>query len=439
MIDSLEALTAHLLDRLRQVEENLGGETSGSVPPSARFADRLDSMGLVEFLDLVAEDCGVMPAQIEACVGRQFTTVVELAEALAAAGLLPRGERSPSGGATPQQEIEAPSAGELSAIGTGCWLAATAVRLPATVQSAAVLNAALHRPDGWLERRANLQARRVWADQDPLAAAAEAGQECLATTDLLREEIGALLVTSEAPPLLTGLAAALHHRLDLRPETVALEIGGACTGFLAALWTARALLPRVGPVLVLAVEASSHLLHIQPGPPGEAAVLFGDGAAACILCDRALSADSVAVRDVILGSDGKGRHLVQVERTAAGRVEVQLDGRALAGRAVRAMAQVVGDLVRRYGIALSELTAVVAHGGNGRLPALLARRLGLPPERVWSETARTGNLGSVSLPAAWAAHSPFRTGPVAWTAVGAGLTWGAALTGSMSFTGRPEG
>ena len=34
---------------------------------------------------------------------------------------------------------------------------------------------------------------------------------------------GALLVTAEAPPLLVGLAAALHHRLDLRPDTVALE------------------------------------------------------------------------------------------------------------------------------------------------------------------------------------------------------------------------
>jgi 3-oxoacyl-[acyl-carrier-protein] synthase III len=52
---------------------------------------------------------------------------------------------------------------------------------------------------------------------------------------LLEEEVGALLVTSEAPPLLSGLAAAVHHRLGLRPQTPALEVGGACTGFLAAL------------------------------------------------------------------------------------------------------------------------------------------------------------------------------------------------------------
>jgi 3-oxoacyl-[acyl-carrier-protein] synthase III len=78
---------------------------------------------------------------------------------------------------------------------------------------------------------------------------------------------------------------------------------------------------------------------------------------------------------------------------------------------------------------LGALEAVVCHGGNGRLPELLARQLGLPPERVWSETPRTGNLGSASLPTAWAAHRPVPQGPVAWAAVGAGLTWGAAITG----------
>ena len=70
---------------------------------------------------------------------------------------------------------------------------------------------------------------------------------------------------------------------------------------------------------------------------------------------------------------------------------------------------------------------VVVHGGNGRLPGLLGRRLGLPSERVWSETPRTGNLGAASLPVAWAAHADIPAGPIIWTAVGAGLTWGAAL------------
>ncbi|HMC90424.1 MAG TPA: 3-oxoacyl-[acyl-carrier-protein] synthase III C-terminal domain-containing protein, partial [Gemmataceae bacterium] len=63
-------------------------------------------------------------------------------------------------------------------------------------------------------------------------------------------------------------------------------------------------------------------------------------------------------------------------------------------------------------------------------PSLLARKLGLPPERVWSETETTGNLGSASLPVAWAARESRPPGPVICTAVGAGLTWGAAMLGT---------
>ena len=66
--------------------------------------------------------------------------------------------------------------------------------------------------------------------------AVAAAQDCLAHAGLEVEEVGTVLVTSEAPPLLAGLAAAVHHRLDLPPRAVALEVGGACTGFLAALW-----------------------------------------------------------------------------------------------------------------------------------------------------------------------------------------------------------
>jgi 3-oxoacyl-[acyl-carrier-protein] synthase III len=80
---------------------------------------------------------------------------------------------------------------------------------------------------------------------------------------------------------------------------------------------------------------------------------------------------------------------------------------------------------------------VVAHGGNGRMPALLARQLSLPPDRVWSETPRTGNLGSASVPVAWAAHAPRPRGRVAWTAVGAGLTWAAAILGREPRAAEP--
>jgi 3-oxoacyl-[acyl-carrier-protein] synthase-3 len=239
--------------------------------------------------------------------------------------------------------------------------------------------------------------------------------------------VGALLVTAEAPPLPVGLAAALHHRLGLSAHAVALEIGGACTGFIAALWTAQRLLPSVGVVLIAAVEAPSRWLRVQPGPAGEAAALFGDATAACVVCSHPRGSDSLVIANILLGVDGSAGNLIQMHNVTGSGMEVVMDGTALAGQAIRALARTVRELGYRQGLEPQNLGAVVVHGGNGRLAAILARHLGLPQEMIWSETAHTGNLGSASLPVAWSAHPTPRGRPVIWTAVGAGLVWGGVL------------
>jgi 3-oxoacyl-[acyl-carrier-protein] synthase III len=425
----LEGLTRRLLDRVNLVCRDLGRPAPVTADPQTRFADLLDSMGLVEFLLIVARDYGTTPEAIEECVGREFGTVAELAADMVVAGLA-----GPA--AAPRKSSVDPTPAAAGAVTSArhrpCWLGATAVRLPEAVQPASTINALLERPPGWLERHAGITGRRSWQGQDALAAAADAGQECLQRSGVVMEKVGALLATSEAPPLLAGLAAALHHRLGLRPTSPALEIGGACTGFLAALWLARRLLPSTGAILIVSVEAPTQHLPLRPGAAGEAAALFGDAAAACLVSDQPLGQDFVSVAEILFGVEGAAGPLIQIEHAPGQGVDLRLDGQPLARRAVRTMAQVVRDLARDKGVALGDLAAVVAHGGNGRMPALLARQLQLPPERVWSETARLGNLGSASLPVAWAAHEVIANAPVAWTAVGAGLTWGAALTGPCS-------
>jgi 3-oxoacyl-[acyl-carrier-protein] synthase-3 len=243
-------------------------------------------------------------------------------------------------------------------------------------------------------------------------------------------EIGTLLVTSEAPPRLAGLAAELHHRLDLPPRALAFEVGGACTGFLAAMWLGRALLASVGAVMILGIEAHSRYLTVAPGLGGEAAALFGDGVAAALLAAESTGADAVPLRDVTLACHGEAADLIRVVAPTGRGIELRMDGQALANRAVRAIIQSVRNLAGEHSLSLNDLEGVAIHGGNGRMPGLIARQLGLPAERVWSCTSETGNLGSVSVPAAWAARPSPPHGLVIWTTAGAGLTSGAALTGA---------
>src|SRR6516165_5323133 len=76
----------HILRRLRQVQQSLGQEPAGG-GAEARLADEVDSMGLVELVALLADDCGVRPEAIERAVAHRFGTVGELADGLASAGL----------------------------------------------------------------------------------------------------------------------------------------------------------------------------------------------------------------------------------------------------------------------------------------------------------------------------------------------------------------
>jgi 3-oxoacyl-[acyl-carrier-protein] synthase-3 len=371
-------LVARLLRHLRQVQENLGLEPLAD-GPDARFAEAVDSMGLVEFLALLAEDCSVPVEAIERAAGHRFGTVRDLADALDAAGL-GCGTRPPT--APARVDVPAFNQPRKPPDETGMFLAATAVGLPAVRQPVHEINALLRRPPGWLEDHAGIGGRCIWTDDDVLEVAARTGRECLGRAGLSARAVGALLVTAEAPPVPVGLAAALHHHIGLPAQAVALEIGGACTGFIAALWTAQRLLPGVGAVLIVAVEAPSRWLRVQPGPAGEAAALFGDATAACVLCAHRSGSDLLPVADILLGVDGSAGSLVQARNVVGSGIELVLDGTALAGQAVRALARSVRELGERHGWKPQHLGAVVIHGGNGRLPAMLARHLGIPTENV---------------------------------------------------------
>jgi 3-oxoacyl-[acyl-carrier-protein] synthase-3 len=434
---TLAELSAHLLSRIREVLRALGDEADVPDDAGLSFADLLDSMAMVEFLVVVGDDCGVPPERIEQCVARRFGTVGELAAALQAAGLAPdatapRADESPDRQSPDFTERRSPKIVPARQEGAARedWLIAAAAQLPDSVQPAAYVNEQIGRASGWLEGHAGIFQRRVWAEQDPLAAAARAGRVCLERIGMSASDVGMLLTTSEAPPLLAGLSAALHHRLGLPPDAVALEIGGACTGFLSTLWLARNLHSVRPATLLIAVEAPSRYLALKPGSAGEAAALFGDGAAACLIARKPLGNEAVLVNDVTLAGDGSAADLIHVAPSTGAAVEVRLRGQALSIRAMKAMGRSVRALAEKHHLQLTDLAGIVMHGGNGRFPALLARQLGLPAERIHSQTAQTGNLGAASLPVAWAALPSLPRGPVIWTAVGAGLTWGAALLGT---------
>src|SRR5260370_32870259 len=86
---------AHVFACLRQVQGELGIETSERDDPEALLSDLTDSMGLVELLAVLAQEQGVRPDAIERAAAHRFTTVASLAAALECLALAPRVPSSP--------------------------------------------------------------------------------------------------------------------------------------------------------------------------------------------------------------------------------------------------------------------------------------------------------------------------------------------------------
>src|SRR5262249_46053392 len=247
-----------------------------------------------------------------------------------------------------------------------------------------------------LAQHAGIRSRWLWLTEDPMGATASVALRCLEEGGV--RQPGTLLVTGEAPPLLLGLGAAVHHRMGLSARVPALEVGGACLGFLHCLWLAGGLAGPRQAALVVAVEAPMNWLTVRPGPEGEAAALFGEGAAAALVTAEPRPG-ALPLRDVILGCDGSGGSRIELT-FGVEEVFIGMDGPALALRAVDQLAEVVRQVCERNEVRVEDLEGVYVHAGNGRMPPLIARRLNVPDDRVISPTELSGNLGRVSLLAA---------------------------------------
>ena len=114
-----------------------------------------------------------------------------------------------------------------------------------------------------------------------------------------------------------------------------------------------------------------------------------------------------------------------------GRVVPIVEGREVFRTAVTYMPEAVEDILDGNGLSLDDLDLLIMHQANLRINEAAQRVLGLPDERVHNNIQSYGNTTSATLPLAF--HEARQAGKapegalVAFTALGAGMHWGAVL------------
>jgi 3-oxoacyl-[acyl-carrier-protein] synthase-3 len=137
----------------------------------------------------------------------------------------------------------------------------------------------------------------------------------------------------------------------------------------------------------------------------ESACLMGDGAAAFVFeaaepvhpCRLAMETFSEGAR--LCEVEGGGHRLPSYDYTTEidAKYRFHMDGKAVHKLASRLLAPLVKRVLRETGCSLSEVE-VVPHQASGPAVELLARRLGIPDERLHATLAEHGNLVAASLP-----------------------------------------
>jgi 3-oxoacyl-[acyl-carrier-protein] synthase-3 len=99
--------------------------------------------------------------------------------------------------------------------------------------------------------------------------------------------------------------------------------------------------------------------------------------------------------------------------------------------AVKSMADVTQQVAERAGVRLEEIKLIVPHQANLRIINAVVQRLGLPPEKVFTNVDRYGNTSAASVPIALdealESERIHNNDLVMLNACGGGLTWGANL------------
>jgi len=143
------------------------------------------------------------------------------------------------------------------------------------------------------------------------------------------------------------------------------------------------------------------------------AILLGDGAGAVVLGPS--DGPDTGVLYTNLGASGRGAKAlytaapgtglgkaccIDKDDIDAGRVHFRMDGKAVFENGVAKMSQAVLDAFRDNGITFDDLDLLIPHQANLRMLEAIVQTTKAPPEKVFTNIDKLGNMASACLPVA---------------------------------------
>lgn len=302
--------------------------------------------------------------------------------------------------------------------------------LPEKIVTNADFATRLDTSDQWIVERTGIRERRVGGTTAGLAT--EACERALARAGLEGGDVNLLVLATTTPDqAIPAASSSVHHALGCRGG--AFDLNAACAGFVYALVAVDALLSATGGrALVVGADTLSRFTNQDDR---STAVVFGDGSGAVVL-DAGTGAEGPLVLGADLGVDGSAAGLLFADHGGY----IQMEGREVFRRAVRAEIDSITKVLANVGIGQGDLALFVPHQANVRIIEAVNQRLGIPMEKTALVLDHTGNTSAASIPLALceaADAGRLEDGDlVLLSGFGAGMTWASAVVRWGTGAGR---
>lgn len=293
--------------------------------------------------------------------------------------------------------------------------------------------------DEWIRTRTGISERRLADDNEATAdLAVKAGEAALQDAGISAEDVDIVVVATLSPDCVIPATGCLVQDRLGATRAGAFDMEAGCTGFVYGLSMAGGYVSSgiADTVLLIGAECLSRVTNWQDR---STCVLFGDGAGAAVIQPVAEEEGFLAFD---LGSDGSGGELLKIEaggsRRPASRETVDnalhfinMNGNEVFRFAVKIMEQSVENALGKCGLTSDQVDCFVPHQASTRIIEAAAKRLNLPPEKVFINIDRYGNTSAASIPIALTeckVEGRIKKGDlVVCVGFGAGLTWGSCV------------
>lgn len=321
----------------------------------------------------------------------------------------------------------------------GVKIAGTGSHMPDKILTNADLEKIVQTSDEWITTRTGIKQRHI-ADENTASSdlAIAAGRKALADAGIAPEQLDAIIVATITPDMPFPSTACFVQKGLGAVNAAAFDVGAACAGFIYGLTVAKALIESGTYKYVLLVGAET-LSKITDWKDRNTCVLFGDGAGAMVLMR---TDEPTHILSTYTGADGRhdtllyvpgggSRHPATPDTIQNSLHCIKMEGKEVFKVAVTKMAEAAHKALEIAGLKAEDIALFIPHQANLRIIEAIEKRLDVPPEKVFVNLQKYGNMSSATVIVAFdeaRREGRIKTGDlVELVAFGGGFTWGAVI------------